>query len=555
MLSRRTQIGLWTASLLTGLVGIVNLLSAVYPSFPDRVVMLKRFFPFEIRANAHLFSALIGFILLTLATNLLRRKRIAWLLTITLLIISIISHLIKGLDYEESMLSGLLLVQLLVMKNTFTAESDRPSITQGVRVFIGALLFTLAYGTAGFFILEGKYQVNFNIPEALWQTLAMFFSADNAGLQPKSKYGYFFANSVYIVGCVTVTYGLLMVLRPVLLRDTATNYQRQKAREIINSYGKTSLARLALLSDKSYYFSPSGRSVVAYVAKGRAAIALGSPIGPADDHQEAVIGFKYFCDRYDWYAAFYEVLPEDLDIYRNQGFRVLKIGEEAIIKLAKFSLKGKDKQNLRTAVNRFTKSGYYFQLYSPPIPEELFPELRLVSDDWLQSMNGSEKQFSIGWFHEVYLKECQIGVVYNSDNKIVAFATLLGNYNKSEVTVDLMRYTKDTPNGIMEYLFVSLIQHFQKLEYEGFNFSLSPLAGLGDRPESPRLEKVLRYLSQHLNQFYNFKGLHFFKEKFQPIWEPRYLVYPSLVSLSDVVVGLVRADSGDRLLDYIKPGS
>ena len=65
--------------------------------------------------------------------------------------------------------------------------------------------------------------------------------------------------------------------------------------------------------------------------------------------------------------------------------------------------------------------------------------------------------------------------------------------------------------------------------------------------------RVLRYLYKYLNQFYNFKGLHADKEKFRPRWELPYFVYPSLVALPEVVVALIRADSGDRLLDDLKP--
>jgi phosphatidylglycerol lysyltransferase len=92
------------------------------------------------------------------------------------------------------------------------------------------------------------------------------------------------------------------------------------------------------------------------------------------------------------------------------------------------------------------------------------------------------------------------------------------------------------------------------LGYEEFDLGLSALAGVGEAQKSGRLEKVLIYLSEHLSKFYNFKGLHSFKDKFGPRWEPRYFVYPSLGSLPDVVVALIRADSGDRLLDYLRPG-
>lgn len=61
MLRQRTRIGLWTAALFTGAVGVANLLSAVTPSLPERVDWLEQLFPFEVRTGAHLFAVLSGF--------------------------------------------------------------------------------------------------------------------------------------------------------------------------------------------------------------------------------------------------------------------------------------------------------------------------------------------------------------------------------------------------------------------------------------------------------------------------------------------------------------
>ena len=559
MLPQKTRIGLWTASFLTGLVGVINLLSAVTPSLPDRRNWLEPFFPFTVRAGGHFFAAVIGFMLLTLASNLLRRKRIAWLVTVGLLMLSIVIHLVKGLDVEESVLSGVLLFQLLVMRKSFTAKSDRPSIAQGIRVLLGALLFTLAYGTIGFYILDGRFEVNeqavnFDFDRALFQTLAMFFTADNAGLVPKTRFAEFFADSIYGVGSVTLGYALLMLLRPVLLRDSASFSERNKAKEIVGKYGRTTLARLALLEDKSYYFSPSGKSTIAYVPKGRGAIALGDPIGPPEDRQEAIVGFQEFCDRNDWYPTFYQTLLDDLEIYYALGFRVVQIGEAAIVNLKDFTLKGKANQNLRTAINRLTKAGHQVKFYEPPLSSELMRQMKAVSDEWLQMVQGAEKQFSVGWFNETYLRETRVIAIHTPDGKISAFANMISSGDRV-IGVDLMRRRTEVENGTMECLFASMLQHCQALGYAEFDLGLSALAGVGEAEQSGRLEKVLIYLSDHLSKFYNFQGLHSFKDKFGPRWEARYLVYPSLGSLPDVVVALIRADSGDRLWDYLRPGS
>ena len=551
----KTRIGLWNVTILTGLVGVVNLLSAVTPNLYGRNHWLRQFLPFEIRIGGHIFAALTGFILLTLATNLLRRKRVAWVLTVSLLMISIISHLLKGLDYEESILSAILLTQLVVMRYIFTAKSDPPSIARGVRVLIGALLFTLAYGAVGFYLLDGKFTENFSWSEAILQTLAMFFTEDNWGLQPTTRFGKFFANSIYVIAASTISFAVVMLLQPVFLQNRATSVELQKAKAIVEQYGCSSLAAFTLLSDKSYFFSPSGKSVIAYVPKGRGAIALGDPIGPAEDRQEAIVSFQQFCQRNDWYPAFYQTLPDNIDLYTCLGFKVLKIGEEAIVDLKNFTLQGKAGKNFRPSINRLTKLGYQVSFYQPPIANGLLHQLKPVSDEWLKMAQGSEKRFSLGWFDEAYLRDCEIAVVHTADGDVAAFANLMPEYQLNEMTIDMMRHRSGIENGMMDFLFISLLQHLKEDGYDTFNFGLSALAGVGDYPESRRLEKVLHYLYEHLNRFYNFQGLHAYKEKFRPCWEPRYLVYPNLAALPDVVVALIRADSGDRLLDYFKPGA
>ncbi|WP_236146305.1 phosphatidylglycerol lysyltransferase domain-containing protein [Leptolyngbya iicbica] len=545
-----TRVGIWSAAVLTALVGCVNIWSAATPSLPARLAWLEQFLPLEVRAGGHLFAALSGFFLLALAANLLRRKRLAWWLTVGLLGVSILSHLVKGLDYEEGLLALVLLFQLLWLRPVFTAQSDRPSIVQGLRVLIGAVLFILAYGTLGFWLQERQYAAAFSFAAAIAQTLAMFFTADSGGLQPMTRFGRYFAASIYGVSFVTLLYAVWMLFRPVIFRGAASEEERQRAQAIVEQHGRSSLARFALLEDKSYYFSPSGQSVIAYVPKGRGAVALGDPIGPASDRQETILGFRTFCSRNDWHPAFYQTLPDDVSLYRSLGFRVLKIGEEAIVDLHRFTLEGKAGRNLRTAMNKFTKQGYRVQYYPPPISPELLAELQAISDDWLDSVQGAEKKFSLGWFDPDYLRDCEIAVVEDPQGTPLAFANLIPEYQLNEATIDLMRHHRGLERGVMDYLFTSLLQHCKGQGFDTFNLGLVVLSGVGADPQAPPLEKGMHYLYEHLNQFYNVQGLRTYKEKFQPRWEPRYFVYPRLAALPDVVVALVRADSGDRLQDY-----
>jgi phosphatidylglycerol lysyltransferase len=539
-------------ALLTGLMGVINLLSAVTPSLAERLAWLGQFWPLEVRRGGHLTVALAGFALLLLGGNLWRRKRVAWLLTLLVLAISIASHLLKGLDYEEATLAAALAVWLLSLRPHFHARSDRPSVRRGLRTLAAALIFTLAYGVSGFYLLDRHFSINFSLGAAARQTIVMLTQFYDPGLEPVTGFGRYFAASIYAVGIVTLAYALLMLLRPVLVRQPASTAEHKRAHSIIESYGRSSLARFTLFCDKSYYLSPGG-SVVAFVTKRRIALALGDPVGPATVVGAAIVGFQAYCTQNDWQPTFYQILPDYLEPYQAAGFDTLCIGHEGIVNLAAFTLAGKAKKGLRSAVNRLTKFGHRAEFHEPPLSDELLHELRTISDEWLTMMHGTEKRFSLGWFYDGYIRNGPLMAVRTPEGWISAFANILPEYRLNEVTIDLMRHRHAIESGTVDFLFVALFRWAREQGYATFNLGLSSLSGVGEHVDDPAVERALHYIYEHVNQFYNFKGLHAFKEKFHPEWSPRYLVYPGPASLPAVAVAMIRADSGDDFVwDYLK---
>jgi phosphatidylglycerol lysyltransferase len=547
----RPKTGVWSVravTLFTGLMGVINVSSAVTPALASRLALLEQFLPLEVRYGSHLTAALAGFALLLLAGNLWRRKRVAWLLTLVVLVISSMSHLLKGLDYEEAALAAVLAIWLWLLRPHFYARSDPPSIQQGLTGLTAALLFTLAYSTIGFYLLDRHFSVSFNFGAAMEQTVVMFTQFYDPGLEPVTGFGRYFGDSIYVVGAVTLSYGLLMLLRPVLVRQPATAAERARARAIVEAYGRSSLARFTLLEDKSYYFSPGG-SMVAYVAKSRVALTLGDPIGSPEDVAAAIAGFQEHCVQNDWQPAFYQTLPDCLEHYRAAGFDTLCIGQEGIADLASFTLAGRAHKSLRSAVNKLTKLGYRAELHEPPLPDSLLEELWAVSDEWLAMMEGGELGFSLGWFDDDYIRNSPVMAVHTPQGTVSAFANLVPEYRRNEATIDLMRHRRDVEGGTMDFLFVALFQWAREQGYVTFNLGLSALSGVGEHADDPAVERALHYIYEHVNQFYNYKGLHAFKAKFDPEWSPRYLVYPGPTSLPAVAIALVRAHVGD---DFVR---
>jgi phosphatidylglycerol lysyltransferase len=554
----RTEVwSLRLIAILTAVMGIIDVLSGLTPTLHNRLVLLEQYSPFGVDVGGHLTSVLAGFALLILANGLWRRKRLAWALTLTILIISVPVHLFKGLDYEEAVFATVMAAWLIYLRPHFHARSDPPSIRQGLLILLAALIFTLIYGVLGFYLLDRHFIVNgqlvsFSIWGAVRQTVVMFTQFYNPGLVPATRFARDFVGSIYIVSAVTIGYALIMLIRPVLVWRGASPEERQKAREIIEAYGCSSLARMLLFNDKIYYFSPGG-SIIGYVVEGRIALTLGDPIGPQEDIEKCIISFKDFCDRNDWEATFAQVLPDYLNTYHAIGYRALCIGHEAIVDLDSFSIAGGDKKNIRTGVNKMRKLGYLAEVLQPPHPPDLMDELHQISDEWLTLMHGTEKRFSLGWFDKDYLNSTPIIVIRNSVGDIDAFANIIPEYQASEVAIDLMRHRRQAEKGQMDFLFVSLIEWAKAQGYATFNMGLSGLAGIGENATDPTFERALHYVYEHVNQFYNFKGLHEFKAKFDPTWSPRYLVYPSAASLPAVAIAMMRADSGTDILgNYLK---
>jgi phosphatidylglycerol lysyltransferase len=539
-------------ALITALVGILNVFSAITPARASRLAVVDQLLPLIVQYGGRLTTALSGFALLILANGLGRRKRTAWLLALVVLVISIVSHLIAGFYYEESLLATGLALGLLAMRDHYHARSDPPSVRQGMRALSATAIFTLVYGVAGFYLLDYQYSVNFSLWDAIRQTILMFVQFDHPGLQPVTGFGHYFANSIYGVGTATLFYALLMLIRPVIIRQPATEEERERARRIVEFYGRSSLARFTLFEDKSYFFS-SGGSVVAYAQKERAAVALGDPIGPAEDISSVIGEFKDYCARNDWLPAYYQVLPDNLETYRRAGFDTLCLGQEGIVDLQNFTLEGKSAKTIRYSYNRFSRLGYQAKVYEPPIADSLLAELRVISDEWLKTMHGSEKRFSLGWFEEDYLRNSLVIAVHTPEGPIGAFANINPEYQRNEATIDLMRHKRDAENGTMDFLFVSIFLWAQSKGYETFNLGLSGLSGVGETRGDPAMERALHYVYEHIHQFYNFKGLHGFKEKFHPVWSSRYLIYPGPGSLLPVAMALIEADSGENPIpSYLK---
>jgi phosphatidylglycerol lysyltransferase len=124
--------------------------------------------------------------------------------------------------------------------------------------------------------------------------------------------------------------------------------------------------------------------------------------------------------------------------------------------------------------------------------------------------------------------------------------------------LDLMRRRGDAPSGVMDFLVASCAESARERGDALLSLSLSALVkqdptGAGE--ESAAVAGARSFLARHLARFYDFDGLYRWKAKFQPVFEPRYLVYPHPLALPRVAIALARAQSPGGLLSYFRRGT
>jgi len=297
---------------------------------------------------------------------------------------------------------------------------------------------------------------------------------------------------------------------------------------IVNSTEVTQ-NHLALIGDKAILWSEDRETFLMYGTSRKYWIAMGDPVGKHENQESLVWQFRELADKNSARIAFYQVSQDNLPLYLDLGLVLIKLGEEALVFLQDFDLKGGRRSGLRTTNNKFSKLDLKFDVLDRPQVHARMSGLRHVSESWLQTKKVNEKGFSLGFFSENYLSRCRCGVITRADN-ILAFANLWETSNRQEMSIDLMRYTPDAPSGIMEYLFIQLMLWGRTQGVQWFNLGMSPLSGLEKHPLAPLWHKVGNAVFKYGDNFYNFEGLHAYKEKFDPVWRPRYLATPALTT-------------------------
>lgn len=512
-------VGLYVQSLSVAvfLAGLLLLASVATPGILSRVAILDRFIPDMVSSFSRMITASAGILLMVLSRGLSVQVRRAQRAAFTTLLVASFFCLVKGLDYEETLVLWTLAGILFYSRRLFNKPATPLTRQTALRLIalvalLVAIYLPIFYTLQAFFETHPRHQAILThlVPTAVFLVVGLIALIALIALTTRRSYLSFHAPG-------------------------PGDYKR--LRHLLDTYGGGSFAHLFYMGDKMLFWNTTDTVAMMYRPFRNHILVLGDPLGKPEDFEAAIGELVRWAMGLGMLVSFYEISPRYLSAYIEEGFRFLKLGENAQVPLDSFTTAGKKNKGLRYSAGLMEKGGFQATLSRPPHSAAQIERWRTISEEWLDGRD--ELSYSLGAFEEAYIQQSPVMELFDADGVCQAFASFMTRQAPGVLSVDLMRYGKDAPSAVMDMLFLTIIERGKAAGYHYFDLGISPLANVGHALYSGPRERLIRTAYEFGNRIYSFDGLHFFKNKFHPEWEPVYLAYKENRVLADILFSLI----------------
>jgi lysyl-tRNA synthetase, class II len=543
---RRTHRHARLLGLAVAAAGVVSLFSALTPEFRDRLRFLHEALAPDTTHVAKGAAALLGVALLLLGRGIAHRRRLAYLGAVTLLVVCAVTHVVKGLDFEEAIVTLVVAGLLVRGRKLFTAPTP-PARWRTLALAIPlVILIDFAYGLLGLGIRSNTAIGSFSIPLAL-RTVAARLVGMPGPLRLSGSFGRWFPATITILGVLSLLTIVLLALAPVAERTVGHHLtrQRERVRRLGDRPDGDTLDPFALRHDKQYVLSGDGEAAIAFRYVNGVGLAAGDPVGEPSSFDDAIARFLEHCAGHGWRAAFVGVRGDRLDLYERVGLRTHYLGDEAVIDVADFTLEGRRMRPVRQAYNRTKNFGLTTEVHREG---ELDPTLRraLVGIAERHRQGAPERGFSMALDELLSGRDsqCIIGVCRSPDGTPIAFQRYVPCKAGTGLSLDAMRRDAVGPNGVNERLIVEAIEWARGHGVAEVSLNFAAFKGLIEEgADLSPVQAAEAWVIRRLNPYFQIESLLTFNAKFQPRWVPRYLVYRSAGDLAPVGIAALSAEA------------
>jgi lysyl-tRNA synthetase class 2 len=307
-----------------------------------------------------------------------------------------------------------------------------------------------------------------------------------------------------------------------------------------------SLGYFNLRRDKSVVWSESGKAAIAYRVVSGVMLASGDPLGDPEAWPGAITSFLVEAELHAWTPAVIGCSERAGVIWcRETGFSALELGDEAVVDVAQFSLEGRPMRNVRQMVKRIERAGYTTEVLRAGAISEGERRRALVdADAWRGTETERGFSMALGRLVDPVDPDCVFAVA-RQDGVMRAFLQFVP-WGTDGISLDLMRRDRTADAGVNELLIVDTLKFCPQLgvnrvslNFAVFRSTLERGERLGAGPFLRGGRKVLLFASR----WFQIESLYRFNAKFQPTWEPRFVVYPATRNLPRITVAALEAEA------------
>ena len=478
------------------------------------------------RASGHVLSALIGLVLLLIASGIMKGKRRAWGVAVLLFSIAAVVHTLKGPDPVVAIFSGFMVIALIWTRDSFGARPDPGTLLDAAR-FVPLYLFAvLVFGFVSLLVNQGHVRETLTFGGMLETTIFGLAGFDGPYHYQGKFFSDFFPAALFALGIAGLVLFAFLIFRAVALRSGPTPGDRERAEELVHKYGSGTLDYFALRSDKSYFFTQRGDAMIAFTYISGYALVAADPIGAPGSKERVLDQFLAYCRELNWKVAFLAVREVDLPVYEKRGFKGVYMGDEAIIPCDRFTLHGSGMKNLRSTVKRVGKELTFRMFRESEATPILCEQLNEIRERWRGDSDERGFTMDLGTDVEGVNPDFLLAIAYDQDEKPQGFLRLVPCFGDDPGwSLDLMQRNPDAPNGITEFLIVNSATTLGRQGFRRLSMNFAAWGRLFDDETSLNLgQKALKRVAEVLNPFFQIKSLRDFNAKFDPDWWPRSIV-------------------------------